>query len=45
MSINNFLELFTLGMICNILFDKIKIKNVLISIILAFVFGSVKKYQ
>jgi len=43
MSINNFLELFTLGMICNILFDKIKIKNILISIILAFVFGSVIK--
>lgn len=43
MSINNFLELFTLGMICNILFDKINIKNVLISIILAYVFGSVIK--
>jgi len=43
MSINNFLELFTLGMICNILFDKINIKNVLISIILAYVFGIVIK--
>ncbi len=43
MSINNFLELFTLGMICNILFDKINIKNVLISIILAYVFGTVIK--
>jgi len=43
MSINNFLELFTLGMICNILFDKINIKNVIISIILAYVFGIVIK--
>ncbi|WP_346916461.1 GHKL domain-containing protein [Clostridium sp.] len=39
MNINNFLELFTLGMICNILFDKINVKNILVSIVLAYVFG------
>ncbi|WP_346940067.1 GHKL domain-containing protein [uncultured Clostridium sp.] len=39
MSINNFLELFTLGMICNILFNKINVKNILVSIVLAYVFG------
>ncbi|WP_157450982.1 hypothetical protein, partial [Clostridium sp. ATCC 25772] len=43
MSINNFLELFTLGMICNILFDKINVKNILVSIVLAYVFGIIIK--
>lgn len=36
---NSFLELFTLGMICNILFDKVNIKNILISFALAYILG------
>jgi two-component system sensor histidine kinase AgrC len=40
---NDFLELFTLGMICNILFDKINIKNILISFLLAYFLGAIIK--
>lgn len=36
---NSFLELFTLGMICNILFDKVSIKNILTSFVLAYILG------
>lgn len=36
---NSFFELFTLCMICNILFDKVNIKNILISVILSYVFN------
>ncbi|HAK44087.1 MAG TPA: hypothetical protein DCM59_17085 [Clostridium sp.] len=36
---NSFFELFTLCMICNILFNKVDIKNILISVILSYVFN------
>ena len=36
---NSFFEFFTLCMICNILFDKVDIKNILISVILSYVFN------
>ena len=39
MPTNSFFELFTLCMICNILFDKVDIKNILISVILSYVFN------
>lgn len=38
---NSFFELFTLCMICNILFNKVDIKNILISVILSYVSNTI----
>lgn len=38
---NSFFELFTLCMICNILFGKVNIKNILISVILSYVSNTI----